>query len=278
MSDSQCSISPLPRLHPGSHETNGTAPPPQAPSLVLDDKVCKEDVVIGDPIVGRTHGDVGPARVRVLKAPPEMTAEQFAKHCLTHLPMCSGCKYCAQCTKPNIQHRRSTHSRKIPLLAADYAFLTEEKSGDVVPILVVYLKPFRVYFATVVDSKGADPNVVKRLSRWILECGLTHFVYRSGREPALRTMLKEAIKMAGVKGEEPSPDDPDSDSEAEPIIGVPEQSHVGESQSNGLAERAIQTIEGQVRCMKLALEDRLQCSIPCSHPSWHGWLNMPRCL
>ena len=45
---------------------------------------------------------------------------------------------------------------------------------------------------------------------------------------------------------------------------------VGESQSNGLAERAMQTVEGQLKCMKLALEDRLQCSIPCSHPimSW----------
>ena len=99
---------------------------------------------------------------------------------------------------------------------------------------------------------------------------MTHFAYRSDREIAIRNMLQEAIKLAGVTGREIKKDE-DSDSDAEPIVGVPEQTMVGESQSNGLAERAMQTIEGQIRCMKLALEDRLQCSVPCSHPIM-AWL------
>ena len=41
----------------------------------------------------------------------------------------------------------------------------------------------------------------------------------------------------------------------------PEESPVGESQSNGEIERAIQTIQGQVRAVKLALESRYQCKV-----------------
>ena len=54
------------------------------------------------------------------------------------------------------------------------------------------------------------------------------------------------------------------------MLAVPEHSHPGESQSNGLAERAIRSIEDQVRVLKAALEARLSARIPSSHPmmSW----------
>ena len=45
-----------------------------------------------------------------------------------------------------------------------------------------------------------------------------------------------------------------------------ENSPVGESQSNGMVERAIQTWEGQVRTMKDALETRIGMEIPPDHP------------
>ena len=38
-----------------------------------------------------------------------------------------------------------------------------------------------------------------------------------------------------------------------------------DSQSNGIAERAVQTVEGQVRAMLLALESRLDAKIPMTH-------------
>ena len=38
---------------------------------------------------------------------------------------------------------------------------------------------------------------------------------------------------------------------------MPEQSPVGGSQSNGFLERAIQTVEDQIRTLNLALEERL---------------------
>ena len=58
----------------------------------LDDTVHDTDIVLGDPVVGKhPSSDVGP-QVRVLHTPKEMSAAEFARHCVTHLPMKPGCK------------------------------------------------------------------------------------------------------------------------------------------------------------------------------------------
>ena len=49
-------------------------------------------------------------------------------------------------------------------------------------------------------------------------------------------------------------------------IAVPEHSHVGESASNGLAERAVQMFENQFLTLKHALELRLKSPIDIRHP------------
>ena len=58
---------------------------------------------------------------------------------------------------------------------------------------------------------------------------------------------------------------------SEEIQVIPEQSRVGEHQSNGEIERNAQTLEGQIRCMLLALESRNKSKIREDHPIMH-WL------
>ena len=62
----------------------------------------------------------------------------------------------------------------------------------------------------------------------------------------------------------------DAVAESTPISAVPEHSHPGESASNGKVERAIRSIEDQVRVLKASLEARIGTRVPCSHPimSW----------
>ena len=55
------------------------------------------------------------------------------------------------------------------------------------------------------------------------------------------------------------------------VRAVLEHSAVGESQSNGLAERGVQLAEDMLRTYKLALEDRMQCSLGTKHPVFH-WI------
>ena len=54
------------------------------------------------------------------------------------------------------------------------------------------------------------------------------------------------------------------------VGAIPEHSAVGESQSNGKAERAVRHVEDLVRCHKAHLEDSLGKTIPVHHPviSW----------
>ena len=47
---------------------------------------------------------------------------------------------------------------------------------------------------------------------------------------------------------------------------VVEYSPVGASQSNGMIERAIQSVSGQTRVLLSALEEKWCCSIPHDHP------------
>ena len=236
----------------------------------LEDAARESDIVLGDPIVGKIQPDPAYTHVRVLTSPKDMTPEEFARHCVTRLPLePHSCEYCAAARKPNVHHKRSNRVRKVPLLVADYGFLTVKASDEVVPFFVAHLQPWKLTFASVVDTKGVDPCVVKRLAQWILDCGLTHVCYRSDREPAIRKMLQAAIRLAGVHGHLAS--DEEVGQEDDVVVAVPEESHVGESQSNGIAERAVQAVEGQVLTMKLNLEARLQMSIPCHHPLM-AWL------
>ena len=49
-------------------------------------------------------------------------------------------------------------------------------------------------------------------------------------------------------------------------VAVPELTHPGESQSNGLAERAVQSIEGSISTHLAALQAHIKIPIPANHP------------
>ncbi len=52
---------------------------------------------------------------------------------------------------------------------------------------------------------------------------------------------------------------------------LPEGSPIGSSQSNGVAERAVRSVEEQVRVLRSGLEERIGTSIPEGHCIW-AWL------
>ena len=67
-------------------------------------------------------------------------------------------------------------------------------------------------------------------------------------------MIEETLRRTGRSGT------------FESFEAVPEASAVGESASNGRAERAIQAIEDKHRTLKIALESRIATRIPSTHP------------
>ena len=77
--------------------------------------------------------------------------------------------------------------------------------------LVLKLYPYQVFLACGVPTKGADPSVVSRMSRFIREMGLTHFAYRCDREASLNALFEEAISRAGRQGKKFNPETKDAD-------------------------------------------------------------------
>ena len=262
--------------------------------------------MLGEPIVGidRVVYDesTGPGAIpaRPLTSPKGMSTAQRAIHDLSHLPYDPGCEICVSCRRPNTQHKSVKLSdRVVPLMVGDYCFPKRTEELDSLTVLVIRVYPYKLFLACSVPCKGRDPMVVNRLARFIKDCGLTHFTYRSDREPAIMAMMEEACALSGRNG---TKDATISDAEAishydlvddgmpgvttlakELSIGddphtassrsveathtaAPELTHPGESQSNGLAERSVGIFEDQMRTLVHALELRLKHRLPSSHP------------
>ena len=217
-----------------------------------DEKVPDSDIVELD-------DDVVVQAAQPLPQPKVPTAAQIAAHNITHLPYRSWCPHCVAARRPNSQHFRasSKSDRADPLLVADYCFVRDNVDTDCVTVLVARLYPSRSMLATVVDAKGADQNAVARLARFLRDSGYAKIVYRSDQERSIIALFEETFKASGREGT------PLHNPQLTQM--VPEASAVGESQSNGKAENAVQKFEDLLRTYKSALETHLQCRIPIDH-------------
>ena len=136
---------------------------------------------------------------------------------------------------------------------------------------------------------------MNKLANIIRTCGLVHLVYRNDKEPALRALVWDAAKLAGIKmgvvdqegreltGEEAKQLMAETNADiaktgfqlpppsCHTVAAVPEESHPDEPQSNGAIERAIKRIEDQARTLKLALGSRIGRRVPMNHPLM-AWL------
>ena len=99
--------------------------------------------------------------------------------------------------------------------------------------------------STVVPMKGSlGKFVLDKILEYIAECGFGSgdILLKSDQEPAIEILIKDIVAERG------------NEMGSKTIV---EESPVGSKGSNGVAERAVQEVEGQLRVMKLALEDRI---------------------
>ena len=167
----------------------------------VSDEVVELDprfVCLGDPIVGmervtwRADTGAGALAPKPLPSPTPMTKAQREKHNITHLPYEPSCDLCVSTRRPNTHHRKShLEERRIPLIVGDYCFPKDNRDSEGCTVLVLKVYPYKLFFACIVPEKGPEPSMVSRVSRLIRDAGLTHFVYRSDREPATTALLVE---------------------------------------------------------------------------------------
>ena len=140
----------------------------------------------------------------------------------------------------------------MPLMVADYCFVRYSRDEDLLVLMVARMYPSKATFAIPCDVKGPDEYAIHRCVTFIRACGLARCVYMCDQEAAMGACLTTAFDQLKI--------------DAEWGGAVPERSAVGESQSNGRAEKAVQTVEDQLRTLKFALEDHIGAQIPSTHP------------
>ena len=136
----------------------------------------------------------------------------------------------------------------VPEIGLDDAFLRESESDETMAILVMKDRDTKMVFADVVEIKGRGlEGTVENVVRNIAWLGHKKVILCTDQEPAILDLINGIIEVR----QEPT---------------IPQNSQVGESQANGLVERAVRSVKDQVRTLRLALQKRLGCCIPAGHP------------
>ena len=201
------------------------------------------------------------AEVKLRKEHELPSKSEVDKHyAANHVPYRSWCKHCVMGKKDNPHHRRIEKKEKdaIPTVSWDYGYFGdkgEEEDDDVeeelrkkgMPTLFAVDGNTGYLMANVVPKKGVNGYAVKRISQNMNLLGYKRVNVKTDQEPAIK-----ALKIAVTK--------------ETAVDIVPEESPVGESQSNPEVEGAIKLVKGQVRVMKLAVQSRYHTEIPENHP------------
>ena len=199
------------------------------------------------------HGEV--RKVKILPKPLTPTRAQREEHELTHVTFAPWCRHCVMSRSLNDGHRKKkkhNNDREVPVISGDFCFMGQSEQEKATPIFVLRDHSTRITFAHVCEGKGiVDAEYSDYLRNAVLKdissMGHSKIVLKTDGEPACKA-LQEHIKTSR---------------DATTIL---ENSPVGESQSNGVVEKAIDEIEGMVRTLKSALEERLGWKIDPKHP------------
>ena len=205
---------------------------------------------------------------RKLQDPRLPSKKEVEEHNLSgHMPYRSWCTFCVMGRGKAAPHCKQTRGDGLPELHVDYCFMPTENK-PLATILVAKETMSKMIMATVVPMKGASIEFpVKRCFGFLKEMGLENadVVLKSDQENSIMDVLNNVARRRSA------------DSKLEPFEGdgfrtvrpqgraILEASPKGSSGSNGVIERAVQGVEGQVRTIKLALESRIGVGIPSDH-------------
>ena len=188
---------------------------------------------------------------KLARSPATPSRREVEEHSATHVPYRSWCPHCVKGRGNNQPHRKSVErddEEKVPVIGMDYGFLIKKGADEQMgPMLVLKDSRHGLAKAMVVPAKGPSQEwVARRCHSWIADIGYPKVVLKNDNEPAIEGLAKE------IRGASRGLADT-----VQMEAMIPENSEVGESQSNGRTERAVGTMEGLVRTLKSALEERI---------------------
>ena len=206
-----------------------------------------EEVAAEEPEAGTRK----PKRMADPKLPSML---EIAEHEMTHVPFRSWCRHCVRGRGKELPHLKADGLESgIVEIHMDLCFPGEEDGSGGLTVLVAQDRETRMKLASAMPGKSTGNFIAKRILAFMREVGCEHgpVTVKSDQEPAMKAIVNEVGRLRAAAGGG--------------RLAV-EMSPVGQSQSNGIAERAIQSVVGQARVMKNALEARLGVRLPAKHP------------
>ena len=185
-----------------------------------------------------------------LPDPGKPSLSEIAAHNITHLPHRSWCPVCVKARARDRPHRpqRGPEQKDVPEVVFDYGFMGARGEEETQAILVIKDRRTRMYFSHVVPRKGlASEHGAKVLHEDLKKLGYGTILLKCDGEPALKAVQEEVARQRTGQT-------------------LLENSPVGDSQANGAAERAVQSVSAQIRAVRLGLEQRLGAQVSGSHP------------
>ena len=173
-------------------------------------------------------------------------------HMLTHLPFRSWCEHCIRGRGEGVRHEKVEEQPQQVEVHMDFFFMGDEGQEQKLTILAARERQTRMTMSTAVPTKGGNEFMAKRVQAFLREIGADKgdITMKSDQEPAMVAVLNEVSRHRAAAGGGRT---------------VIEHSAVGDSKGNGIVERAIKSVEGQVRVARSALEARLKARLSHDH-------------
>ena len=181
--------------------------------------------------------------VKKMLDPRLPTQKEVDLHELNHLPYRNWCPICIQAKGKDMDHQSATdRERGISEYCFDYCFPGDE-FGYKLTVLAGRERLSGMQFATTVPTKGSSGKFgVDKSLAFVEEVGDSHgkIIVKTDQEPSIKLFVQDVLE-----GRE----------EGRTIL---EESPVKSSGSNGIVERGVQGIEGHVRALFLAFQNRMK--------------------
>ena len=190
-------------------------------------------------------------RPTMRRAPVEPTKQEIAEHNLTHLPFRSWRPCCVAAKAKQWPHHKSPVKEEsedaVPSIHMDYWFMRDDEVAENVTVINVKEKNTKMFSAHVVRKKGNENEEAARIIKDIEKMGsIGRIIVKTDQENSILAVAKEIKRLR----------------KEETIL---EASKIYDSQSNGVAERAVQSVECQARTILIALQKRLEVKAPVTH-------------
>ena len=203
---------------------------------------------------------------RAARSPHQPSQREVDEHEITHCPPRSWCDHCVKGQFRDEPHRLVTGEfaeSSVVRVAMDYCFFTEDVAAEEsehidkttarvsMTVLVLVESMCRSIWAYAVQGKGAGEQwVAEQIAEDLETIGITEerLILKADQEPSITELQRNVAKVRAGHGT------------------AIEQSRVGDSNSNGRVERAIQDFKGLTRTMRSALEDKIKSKISLNDP------------